>query len=583
MGVKQTGLERMKLDLLFILAGSVKVEKDFSYEQQRDYYLEKIFPNDDSAGDIIEFGNLYRKVSKIMFPNTPAKVRSKKFLAQILAECALLNQMYLAEDFATMINEAYIHAACFNDCQIPDTDAENNFAQEIGRGHHQYSLGLDEDDCQKFKTLMETFTVPFMKIFDTVKAVLCKKQSPSEVSPTVKQPSSQESSSPVKQSPSEISSPVKQSQPQESSSTKKQPPSPPSLKTDAFSILCKKLGVAQNDEFIFRLKLNALAEIQIGNNAYVGFFDSFKEDWYEKFPRYQYCDELENYIRQEKSGCVTAYGNKTSSLRNENILFDLLVEVKLKLALSDGVLNPDELNRSLEQKFEHFPQEDLRKILDERKSRIMRYYSLNRPENYGVNFKSEFVPYRAGLLYVDEILTEEIFRRYKVASEMPVSNDLETKKRYDLLLSQKGAEIDDLKRDLEYYENIKSQEFRSDFSKYDEALTTLFGRLCEYKFGAPLGELYRMANGDTDIKAEDLKTVMKNFLFVFNSLGITPYDTKNLGKKLRFDSEDANVVYSVNEKDVVEGLNSGTLKYPGWKYAGKKMVLPLIIVDKEET
>ena len=580
MELKQTGLERMKLDLLFILSGSVKIKKDFSYEQQRDYYLEKIFPNDYSAGDIIEFGRRYKKVSEYMFPNTPANVRNKKFLAEVLADCALLNQMYLAEDFATMINEAYIHAACFNECPISDADAETGFAQEIGRRHHQYSLDLDENDRQKFKALMETFTVPFMKIFDKVKAVLCKKQSSSEVSSTVKQPSSQESSSPVKQSPSEISSLAKQPQPQESSSTKKQPPS---LKTDTFSVLCKKLGVAQNDEFIFRLKLNALSEIQIGNNAYVGFFDSFKEDWHEKFPRYQYCDELENYIRQEKSGCVAAYGNKTSSLRNEMILFDLLVEVELKLVLSDGVLNLDELNKSLEQKFEHFPHEDLRKILDERKNRIMRYYSLNRPENYGVNFKSEFVPYRAGLLYVDEILKEEISRRYKISAKQPMSSDPELKKRYELLLSQKDAEIDDLKRDLEYYENIKSQEFRSDFSKYDEALTTLFDRLCEYKFGAPLGELYRMANGDTDIKADDLKTVMKNFLFVFNTLGITPYDTKNLGKKLRFDSEDANVVYSVNEKDVVEGLNTGTLKYPGWKYAEKKMVLPLIIVDKEET
>ena len=84
--------------------------------------------------------------------------------------------------------------------------------------------------------------------------------------------------------------------------------------------------------------------------------------------------------------------------------------------------------------------------------------------------------------------------------------------------------------------------------------------MCEYKFGAPLSELYRIANSNTDIKAEDLNTVMKNFRFVFNSMGITPYDTNNVGKKLYFDSEDANVIYVVNEKDVVEGMNTGTLK-----------------------
>ena len=532
---RQVGFERMKLDLLFLLTASVKVEKDFNYEQQRNYYLKKIFPDAADEKEIIEFGKQFKKFSEFMFPNNPANVRSKKFLIGILAECALLNQMYLAENFLAMTNESKIHAECLKICKNFDAESESNFVQEIKRRHAMYSRDLTEREGNEFKEIMTEFGIPFMNIFDTVRNFLSKKQSIL------------------------------------------------AEKTDTFSALCKKIGIPAKSEFLFHLKLDALAEIQIGNNAHVDFFDGFNAEWREKFPQYKYCDELEAYIRQEKSGCIVSYGNKLAFLRNENLLFDLLIEIKIKLTLAEGVLSPEELQGALAKKFNLFPQENLRKILDERKKKIIDYYSLNRPENYSANIKEEFIPYREALLYVDEILTEEIFRRYKIsAGKALTSVDLETKEKYERLISQKEAEIYDLKRDLEYYENMKSQEFRSDFSKYEEVLTTFFRRMCEYKFGAPLNELYLMANANRNVKAEDLNTVLKNFLFVFKSMGIMPYDIKNIGKKIEFDSEDANVVYSVNEKDVKEGVNTGILKYPGWKHEEKKIVLPLLIVDKEE-
>lgn len=533
---RQVGFERMKLDLLFLLTGSVKVEKDFNYEQQRNYYLKKFFPEANDENEIIEFGKQFKKFSEYMFPNNPSNVRSKKFLIGVLAECTLLNQMYLAKNFAAMTNEAAIHAACFKVSRNFDFESTAAFIQEIKRRYAMYSRDLSESEGNEFKALMREYEFPFTNIFDAVKNFLFKKQAIA------------------------------------------------AEKIDTFSVLCKKLALPTKDEILFHLKLDALAEVQIGNNTHVDFFDSFKEDWHEKFPEYKYCDEVEAYIRQEKSGCIASYGNKLASLRNEMILFDLLAGVKIKLALSEGVLSPEELRRTLEQKFEYFQQENLRRILNNRQRKIIDYYSLNRPENYSVSVKNEFVPYKADLIYVDEILTEEIFRRYKVsAGQNPTTSDRETEKKYELLLSQKDAEIYDLKRDLEYYENMKSQEFRSDFSRHDEALTTLFQRMCEYKFGAPLNELYIIATSKGEIKAEDLNTVLKNFLFVFNSMGIAPYDTKNIGKKILFDSEDANVNYSVNEKNVIEGLNSGVLKYPGWKHDEKKMVLPFVILDKEET
>lgn len=530
---KPVGLDCIKLDLLFILTASIKVEKSFTYEQQRNYYLKKLFPNvsEQESVDIIEFGKQNKLFSEYMFPNNPAKVRSKKFIAEILAECTLLNQMYVAENFSILSDEAHIKTTCFKLFKVTEPDAEAAFTQEIKRRYTRYLRDFSEDDYKNFKILMNNFSVPFAKIFDAIKGVLTTQD--------IKYP-------------------------------------------DAFSLLCKKLNVPSDKEILFKLKLDALAEIQIGNNAHVEYFDNLREDWREKFPEYKYCDEVENYIQQEKRACIVAFGNKLTTMRNEALIFELLTAIKIKLALSEGALNPDELQKALTQKIDKLPREELRKSLDERRKKITEYYALNLPENYNANIKNELVPYRASLLYADEILTEEILLRYKSSGEqIRPATDRDTEEKYKLIIAEKDAEIYRLNREIEYYENIKSQEFRNDFSRYDEAFAKLFQRLCEYKFGAPLNELYIMSKSETDIKIDDLKTVIKNFVFVLNTLGISPYEIKNIGKKLRFDSEDANVVYSVNEKDVVDGINSGTLKYPGWKHGEKKIVLPFITIDKE--
>ena len=475
--------------------------------------------------------------SNYMFPNNPAKIRIKKYLAEIFADCTLLHQMYIVENFAELRDTQTLINACYNSCKFAVVELEKAFMIEIKRRQEQYFSNFNEEDYKQFRVLMQTFEFYFQKIFDAVQTCLEKDRYISVAE-----------------------------------------------KKDFFAVLCDKLGISADSEFIFKLTLDALAETQNGNNEHVEYFDSLKESWGKNFPKYQYCSEIEDYIQQEKTACIVTFGNKIASVRNENVLIDLLVSVNIKLALSSGAMNPKELRTFLNKKFEKMaPQGELLKTFEARLEKIMRYYSLNVAKNYSTNIRTEFIPYRTALIYVDEILTEEIFYRYKnIIPPVRTESDREIEKKYELIISQKDAEIFDLKRDLEYYENIKAQEFRSDFSKYDEALTKLFQRLCEYKFGAPPNELYLLANSETDIKAENLKTILKNFLFVFNSLGITPFETKNLGKKLIFDSEASNVVYAVNEKDIVEGANSGTLKYPGWKYGEKKIVLPLILIDKEE-
>ena len=537
------GLNRIKLDLLFILVGSVQVEKNFTYDQQRNYYVKEIFGNLERADELAEYGKQNKLFSDYMFPNNPDRIRNRKFLAEAFAECVLFNQMYLADSYEAALDKTAIQQNCFEFRKALDAEMDGVFTREINRRYEQYVQYLTADDYSTFKALMHKFERNFKAIFASLMNCVLNKK-----------------------------------------------PSSSAEKVDVFSTLCKKLGVAQSDRVLFKLKLDALAEIQLGNNEYVEYFDSLMHGWEERFPEYKYCDEVEDYVRQVKYVCTIAFGNKLPLIRSELRFFDLLASVNVKLALSNGAENLDQLKKMLLQKTEKFSHDGLKNAFQQSVKNSIEYYSLDRDGNYSADIKKELVPYRAALLYVDEILIEEIGRREKSSAPSGQAiaqphNETESEiakyeKKYDMLLSQKDAEIYELKRELEYYENINAQDFRSDFSRYDEALTKLFQRMCERKYGAPLNELY-LKSLEEDIKLEEIKTIIKNFLFIFNSMGINPYEIKNVGKTVQFDSDDANVVYSVNEKEIVEGINKGRLKYPGWKYNGKEMVLPLIVMESE--
>ena len=110
----------------------------------------------------------------------------------------------------------------------------------------------------------------------------------------------------------------------------------------------------------------------------------------------------------------------------------------------------------------------------------------------------------------------------------------------------------------------------------------IFQSLCSNKYGAPLNELFLMNTGASEITESSVKTAIQNLLFIFNNLGVIPYETKKIGKNIRFASDEANVTYTVEEKNLTDGLNSGVLKYPGWKYNGENLVLPLISMKKED-
>ena len=66
-----TGLDRMKIDLLFDLAASHHAGKGFSYDQQRDYYMREIYGDDADVRKMIQYGKNYKLFSEYMFPNQP--------------------------------------------------------------------------------------------------------------------------------------------------------------------------------------------------------------------------------------------------------------------------------------------------------------------------------------------------------------------------------------------------------------------------------------------------------------------------------------------------------------------------------
>lgn len=548
-----TGLERLKVDLLFHLTGGVLVRRDFSYGQQRDYYVRELYGDARRLGELAEFGREYRRISEYIFPNAPDKIRNKKFFIELLASCVMMEQIYLAESYYLAVDEVQMRNASLDRCNFSDVELENDTSRELERFHRRYVQGLSENDYDSFLALLKKFEEPFLTLVDTVVKDARKRQKPSG---NASRRSERETD-----------------------------------RRDIFLRLCEKLSVPQTDRIIFKLKLDALIEIQITNGEFLDFFDSLEAGWSEKFPQHAYCDEVKEYARQKKNICIVVFGNKVSAIRDEKVLFDLLASANVKIALANGATSPEDLREKISHQTNQLSR-NIQNFFGDSRKKIMREYLLERSENFRLNFQSELTPFKPELLYLNDILLEEIGRRdrgnangkpARIRTDKNVESEVDkVVKKYEMIVAQKDSEIYNLQRDLAYYESLKSQDFRSDFSQYSKALREIFQGLCDGKYGAPLNELFLMHLGVGEITPEKVRTAIQNLLFIFNNLGITPYETKKLGRKIKFTSDEANVNYSVNEKEIAEGLNEGVLKYPGWRYKGEELVLPLISMKKEE-
>lgn len=551
-----TGLDRMKIDLLFDLAAGHHAGKGFSYDQQRDYYIREIYGDDADVRKMIQYGKNYKLFSEYMFPNQPWKIRSKKILCTFFANCVLLDWMYRTGVYSLATDETEMRRSCLDVTGDLSGEAGGMVRREIVYLHSQYTAHLTEADYDAYLQLMNRFSDPFRDTLETVKKYMAEKYTVEHHAAESRMPESR----------------------------------PSDLLTDYFLPVCEKLAVPLEKRLLFRLELDALAEIQIGNNDFVDYIAAFKQAWREKFPQYSYDDSVEKYLRSKKGICISAFGNRLKTIRNERALFELLAAVNIKLALSNGAADPNELHEKVTAQTKNLSDNIRSHLFNECEQKMTRYYDLGQRENYSAALAQEMIPYKTGLLYVNDILMEEIERRDKSNRPSQQSrmrddqSDSEMEKyarKYDVLISQKDAEIYDLKRELEYYEGVRSQEFRSELSQYTKAMMDIFQRLCDRKYGAPLNELYLMGSGLSEFSSEKMKAAVQNFLFVLDGIGISPYDADKIGKKVPFDSEEANVVYAVNEKDIAEGLNRGLLNYPGWRYKGENLVLPWVTMETE--
>ena len=276
---------------------------------------------------------------------------------------------------------------------------------------------------------------------------------------------------------------------------------------------------------------------------------------------------------------MVAYGNNISLLRNESFLFLMLADVTLKLALVEGAKNVADLTQKIKDLTIQLG-DNIKDIFIESRKNVVRGYHLAYRGEYPSDIANVLIPYRTDLLYLRDIIIEEISFRNAgniVQKQVKKTKDVS---EYELLLSQKDAEIYDLKRELEYYENIKQQEFKAEVSQYNKALTDLFRKMCDFKYNSPLNELYLLANTGKEIKSEEMKGVLQNLLFILSTMNIVPYETGNVGKKVKFYDDEANIVYAVDDNKVKEGLNKGVQVYPGWKYKEAELVLPRVDVEE---
>ena len=66
-----------------------------------------------------------------------------------------------------------------------------------------------------------------------------------------------------------------------------------------------------------------------------------------------------------------------------------------------------------------------------------------------------------------------------------------------------------------------------------------------------------------------------------SSMNIVPYETGNVGKRVKFYDDEANIVYAVDDNKIKEGLNQGIQVYPGWRYKDTELVLPRVDIEED--
>ena len=530
LSVLDEGSNRIFVDLVFILASGECFKNDCTYEEQLKYYVNQVISDCASIDSYIEFGQKYRMSSKYMFPGRPDRIKKRGLLIKFFSSFVVFKALFDCKSLSKATNAKEMADGIHAQFVLTNDEDEATFEKEVGILTRRYADLINEDIYNKFLTVMTNVADDFDDAYSKIVSFVVGDDSVAKVG--------------------------------------------------SFASLLEAYKVSESDATKFHLEVDAIAETVVIKNLQLEYEDEFKSEWEKHFPQYRYCNEVAEYVKTKKSAFVLCYGNNISSIRNENFLFDMLADVTVKLALVDGAKNVYELTKKVKDLTKELGDNIKGVFIDSRKHAI-RVYHLSGKEDYSEDLRSVLIPYRTDLMYIRDIIIEEI--SYRNAGNIVQRESRATKdsSEYELLLSQKDAEIYELKHELEYYENIKQQEFKAEISQYNRALTDLFRKMCDFKYGSPLNELYLLANGVKDFSQENTRGILQNLLFILSTMNIVPYETGNVGKKVKFYDDEANMVYAVEDDKVKEGLNQGVQVYPGWKYKDTELVLPKVDIEEE--
>ena len=526
----EEGENRIFIDLIFDLAAGECFREDCSYEEQLGHFVLQVLPNRANIDDFIEYGQKYKLASKFMFPGKPDRIKNRGVLMKLFSSFAVFKELFDCNNFDTVSNQSRIIDNLSNRFDLTDDNDLSTYTKEIAYLTRKYSELLSEDVYKHFIEVMTSIEEDFNNTYSRIVNYVVGTAAVG--------------------------------------------------KTGSFSEVLDLYRIPQSETTRFHLEVDAIAETVVIKNKHLEYEEEFKSEWENRFPKFAYSDTLEKYIKSKKAAFVLAYGNNISSIRNETFLFVMLADVTVKLALVDGAKNVYELTSKIKELTKELGNNIKDIFIDSRKSAI-RAYHLSSKEDYSPNLKDVLIPYRSDLMYLRDIIIEEISFRNAGNIVQRQSKITKDAGEYELLLSQKDAEIYDLRHELEYYENIKQQAFKAGISQYNKALLDLFRKLCDFKYNSPLNELYLIATGVRESSPDNIRGILQNLLFIMSSMNIVPYETGNVGKRVKFYDDEANIVYAVDDNKIKEGLNQGIQVYPGWRYKDTELVLPRVDIEED--
>lgn len=524
------GENKLFVDLIFDLAAGESFREGCSYEEQLEYFVIQVLPTHANFDGFVEYGQKYRMASKYMFLGKLDQIKNRGLLMKLFSSFVVLKELFDCNSIDIATDQSRIVDNLSNRYEFVYDNDLSTYTREIAYLARRYSELLNEDVYKHFITVMTSVEEDFDNAYSRIVNYVVGDSDAGKIG--------------------------------------------------SFSELLDLYGIPQAETTRFHLEVDALAETVVIKNKYLEYEDEFKSEWENRFPKYVYSDVLEKYIKSKKAAYVLAYGNNISSIRNEAFLFIMLAEVTVKLALVDGARNVYELTSKIKELTKELGNNIKDTFIDSRKNAI-RVYHLSSKEEYPSDFKNVLIPYRSDLMYLRDIIIEEISFRNKGNIVQKQSKIEKNAGEYELLLSQKDAEIYYLRHELEYYENIKQQEFKAEISQYNKALTDLFRKMCDLKYNSPLNELYLIAMGTRTLSLENVRGIIQNLLFIMSSMNILPYETGNVGKRVKFYDDEANIVYAVDDSKIKEGLNQGIQVYPGWKYKDTELVLPRVDIEED--